>query len=143
MISLLTATRNNTSNKNSISIKCFTAVFFLGVELPVYVCPKCGRLVEVPREGHYYCRYCGRTAILVKNGKIRERMLEDALWWLERNYAGKKVMLNPVAILHENLRLIKPHPENVLVEAMRLAQKKFGLKIDWEKYEHYKRIMKG
>ena len=33
--------------------------------LPVYVCPRCGRRVELP-EGNYYCKICGPSAKLVK-----------------------------------------------------------------------------
>jgi DNA-directed RNA polymerase subunit RPC12/RpoP len=31
--------------------------------LPVYVCPKCGRRVELP-EGNYYCKVCGPSYLL-------------------------------------------------------------------------------
>jgi len=53
--------------------------------------------------------------------EYRQKKLEDALWWIEKNYAGKKVTLNPVAVLMENQRTIVPKDEEILVEAMRLA----------------------
>mgnify|MGYP001626409369 FL=1 len=33
--------------------------------MPIYQCPKCGRQVELP-DGNYYCRVCGRNAIMVE-----------------------------------------------------------------------------
>ena len=37
------------------------------IEIPIYKCPKCGRVVEKPL-GRYYCRVCGPTAMMVKVG---------------------------------------------------------------------------
>jgi uncharacterized Zn finger protein (UPF0148 family) len=31
--------------------------------MPIYECPKCGRLVEKPT-GSYYCRVCGPEALM-------------------------------------------------------------------------------
>ena len=33
--------------------------------MPLYRCPKCGRIVEKP-EGKYYCKVCGPSAVMVE-----------------------------------------------------------------------------
>ena len=71
--------------------------------------------------------------------QYRQRKIEDALWWLNQEYGGKKVVLNPVSIIKYDERHIAPHGEDILVEAM----KRSNLKIDWGKYEHYKMIRDG
>jgi len=75
--------------------------------------------------------------------EYRKRKVEDALWWVEQNYCGKKVELNPARIIfHDNQELIVPHKEEILVEALKIAEEKCNLRLNWEKYEHYKRIMR-
>jgi DNA-directed RNA polymerase subunit RPC12/RpoP len=32
--------------------------------MPIYKCPKCGRVVELP-EGSYYCKFCGPSVLMV------------------------------------------------------------------------------
>ena len=39
--------------------------YVVGVCLPLYKCPKCGRQVELS-EGNYYCKVCGSSAKMVK-----------------------------------------------------------------------------
>lgn len=72
---------------------------------------------------------------------LRRRQAENAEWWLEKNYCGKKVRLNPVSIIKENERCICSLPESILIEALHKVEKKCNLQVDWERYEHYKRIM--
>lgn len=72
--------------------------------------------------------------------EYREKQIEDAVWWIEKNYKGKKVQLNPVAMLNERNRGITQVPEDIFEEALRIAETKFNLKIDWQRYEQYRRV---
>ncbi|RLI46695.1 hypothetical protein DRO69_02600, partial [Candidatus Bathyarchaeota archaeon] len=55
--------------------------------MPLYRCPKCGRTVEKP-EGAYYCKVCGRDAIMQKlevnpSKPLKLRWVEDdaGIYW--------------------------------------------------------------
>jgi len=63
----------------------------LGDYLPKYVCPSCGREVELP-EGSYYCKYCGAT--LVPAESEFEKAMKEELGYIlkELNYAVKDVI---------------------------------------------------
>ena len=69
--------------------------------MPLYVCPKCGRKVEMP-EGRYYCKECGESVLMVKvspeltflypkKGKIRR--VEGGFYIVAEGHpaAGEKV----------------------------------------------------
>jgi DNA-directed RNA polymerase subunit RPC12/RpoP len=60
--------------------------------LPVYVCPKCGRRVELP-EGNYYCKVCGPSVIMekspftekdIKVGEIVKSIGKEFDWFIGR-----------------------------------------------------------
>jgi len=52
--------------------------------MPVYICPKCGREVEMP-PGRYYCKVCGSSAIMIPlrtRGKLRVGQVYNIFWLL-------------------------------------------------------------
>jgi hypothetical protein len=72
--------------------------------------------------------------------ELQQLKIDDAFHWINRNYGGKKVKLNPVSMLKENQRLVAPFTEEQFIEGIKRAEKELNLKIDWWKYEHYKRL---
>jgi uncharacterized Zn finger protein (UPF0148 family) len=40
--------------------------------MPIYVCPKCGRRVKLPK-GTYYCKVCGPDVIMVEETSIEKK----------------------------------------------------------------------
>lgn len=65
-----------------------------------------------------------------------DRMKGNVLFWLEEDYGGKKVTLNPVSVLEYNARTPAPYPEKVVIEAL----KQLDVKVDWLKYTMYEKI---
>ena len=50
--------------------------------MPVYECPKCGRRVTVPKEGTYYCKVCGPSAVMVEVGVDKfESVFKSVLYY--------------------------------------------------------------
>jgi DNA-directed RNA polymerase subunit RPC12/RpoP len=49
----------------------------VGEDMPVYVCPKCGRSVEKP-EGTYYCSVCGPDVLMVEKGSSSPQVISGS-----------------------------------------------------------------
>ena len=53
--------------------------------MPLYICPKCGRTVELP-EGTYYCKECGPSARMVEvvvSDKIQKILVSHDWVWVK------------------------------------------------------------
>jgi len=55
----------------------------MSTELVWYECPKCGRVVQLPK-GRYFCSVCGPTAIMVET---KEKPIEEVVSLLKRHPA--------------------------------------------------------
>jgi uncharacterized OB-fold protein len=63
--------------------------------MPVYKCPKCGRLVKKPK-GSYYCRVCGPSALMEE-----VEVPEIEIVWMESEAQHK--LLKPVVLRKESV----------------------------------------
>jgi len=98
------------------------------VQLPTYVCPKCGRTVELPR-GVYSCKYCGSWVRLVEvsgsAGEVerarqlalmRRRGVVEPVTWLDvssayqRHYRVVRDALVRAVGGYENIERLKEYP---------------------------------
>jgi len=62
--------------------------------MPVYKCPKCGRVAEL-QESRYYCRVCGPSAVMVKlshSNNPQTVMVVSEAWRREKYKDGKMVL---------------------------------------------------